>query len=194
MILARFRELADPHQPHPKTDGWKQTVFAYINANPHTFRQNAILAIPTPVPAEFEPALMKALEDPDWGVLRSACEVAGKSGRTAFIRPLCRIVETTHETFVQSAASSSAQALGARVELWEAWCEVITDQDFMSEALTQLALGPLHLPSKSSSGNSNFTREQRFAIRNAWRKFVRNRLGRTAAHRRSHRIPCPDRF
>jgi len=115
---------------------------------------------------------MKALEDKDWGVLRSACEVAGKSGRASFIRPLCQIVETTHQTFVQDAASSSALALGARVELWDAWCEVITDPDFMCTALGQLASGTLDLSSNGSSGNSNFTRGQRFAMRDAWRAFL----------------------
>lgn len=181
VILAQFRELADTNIPRPVDGRWKETVLAFMDANPPTFRQNAILAIPTPVDDPFENALMKALEDKDWAVLRSACEVAGRSGRSSFIRPLCQIVETTHETFVQAAASSSAQSLGARVELWNAWCEVITDQDFMSEALRQLVLGTLDLSSGSSSGNSNFTREQRFAIRDAWRAFIgknRDRLAR----------------
>lgn len=189
VILAQFRELADPKLPRPASDRWKQTVIAFSDANPPTFRQNAILAIPTPVPDEFEPVLMKALEDKDWGVLRSACEVAGKSGRASFIRPLCQIVETTHETFVQSAASSSAQALGARVDLWNAWCEVVTDQDFMSEAVRQLALGTLDISSGSSGGNSNFTREQRFTIRDAWRDFIRKNNGRLA---RGEHVPTDD--
>ncbi|MEO5915470.1 MAG: HEAT repeat domain-containing protein [Luteolibacter sp.] len=189
VLLAQFRELADPTLPRPATDRWQQTLIAFSDANPPTFRQNAILAIPTPVSDVFEPTLMKALEDKDWGVLRTACEVAGKSGRALFIRPLCQIVETTHETFVQSAASSSAFALGARVELWNAWCEVITDQDFMSEALRQLALGTIDLTSGSSSGNSNFTREERFAIRDAWRNFIRKNSGRLA---RGERISADD--
>ncbi|WP_367872867.1 HEAT repeat domain-containing protein [Luteolibacter sp. Populi] len=189
MILARFRELADPNMPRPGTDGWKQTILAFIDANPPTFRQNAILAIPTPVPAGFEPALMKALDDKDWGVLRSACEVAGKSGRVSFIPPLCRIVETTHQSSVQSAASSAAQALGARVELWEAWYEVITDQESMYEALTELAFGTLEIPSRSGGGNRNFTLEQRFAIRDAWREFIRKNHDRLA---RGERLPTGD--
>ena len=189
LILAQFRELADPNIPRPVSDRWKQTVLAFIDANPPTFRQNAILALPTPLPAEFEPALMKALDDKDWGVLRTACEVAGKSGRAAFIRPLCQIVETTHETFVLSAASSAAQSLGARVELWEAWCEVITDQEFMYDALSQLALGTLDIPSRSGGGNSNFTRDQRFAIRDAWREFIRKNHDRLA---KGERLPTKD--
>ncbi len=189
IILTQFRELADPKLPRPATDRWQQTLIAFSDANPPTFRQNAILAIPTPVPELFEIVLMKALEDKDWGVLRTACEVAGKSGRASFIRPLCQIVETTHETFVQSAASSSAHALGARVELWNAWCEVITDQDFMSEAVRQLALGTLDISSGSSGGNSNFTRGQRFAIRDAWRDFIRKNSKRLA---RGERVPTDD--
>ncbi len=190
VILAQFRELADSNMPRPTDDRWKETVLAFINANPPTFRQNAILAIPTPIVEDrFETALMKALEDKDWGVLRSACEVAGKSGRASFIRPLCQIVETTHETFLQDAASSSAQALGARVELWAAWCEVITDQDFMYNALGQLTKSTLDLSSNSGGGNSNFTREQRFAIRDAWRKFLSINHDRLA---RGERIPLND--
>lgn len=117
-------------------------------------------------------ALGESLEDPDWGVLRTACEVAGKSGRKEFIRPLCQGVETTHESFVLSAASDAARTLGARTELWNAWCEVITDKDFMSQAMRELALGTLDLPTGASSANSNFTRAQRFAIRDAWRAFL----------------------
>ncbi len=189
VILAQFRELADPTLPRPATDRWQQTLMAFSDANPPTFRQNAILAIPTPVSDELDPTLMNALEDKDWGVLRTACEVAGKSERASFIRPLCQIVETTHETFVQSAASSSAFALGARVELWNAWCEVITDQEFMSEALRQLALGTLDINSGSSSGNSNFTRSERFAVRDAWREFIRKNSARLA---RGERISTDD--
>ena len=188
-ILVQFRELSDPTLPRPATDGWKQTLLSFSDANPPTLRQNAILAIPTPITDEFAPALMKALEDKDWGVLRSACEIAGKSDRASFIGPLCQIVETTHETFILSAASSSAFTLGARVELWNAWCEVITDQEFMSTAIRQLAKGTLDLTSGSSSGNSNFTREQRFAIRDAWRDFIRKNSERLA---RGERIATGD--
>ncbi len=189
VILARFRELADPKMPRPIDDRWKQTVIAFITSNPPTFRQNAILAIPSPITEEFEKPLLNALDDKDWGVLRTACEVAGKSGRKSFIRPLCQIVETTHETFVQSAASSSAFALGARVELWDAWCEVITDQDFMYAALRELAVGTINLPTSSSSGSSNFTREQRFAIRDEWRAFLTLNRDRLAS---GERLPHDD--
>ncbi len=190
VILAQFRELADPKMPRPADDRWKETVIAFIDANPPTFRQNAILAIPTPIGDDkFEKALMNALQDKDWGVLRSACEVAGKSGRASFIRPLCQIVETTHETFLQAAASSSAQALGARMELWTAWSEVITDQDFMYDALCQLAKGTLDFESNSGGGNSNFTRDQRFAIRDAWRAFLAKNRDRLA---RGERVPLDD--
>ena len=189
VILARFRELADPMTQRPAGDDWKQTVLAFLDANPPTLRQNALLAIPIPISAEFEKPLMKALDDPDWGVLRTACEVAGKSGNKGFIRPLCRIVETTHESFVLSAASDAARALGARTELWNAWCEVIADQDFMFQALRELALGTLDLPTGSSNGNSNFTRGQRFAIRDAWHHFLEENHDRLA---KGERLPPDD--
>ncbi len=70
-----------------------------------------------------------------------------------------------------------------------AWCEVITDQDFMCKALGQLASGTLDLSSNGSSGNSNFTRDQRFAIRDAWRAFLTKNRERLA---RGERVPLDD--
>jgi hypothetical protein len=75
------------------------------------------------------------------------------------------------------------------VQLWNAWCEVVTDQDFMSDALRQLALGTIDIKSGSSGGNSNFTREERFAIRDAWREFIRKNGERLA---RGERVPTDD--
>ena len=43
----------------------------------------------------------------------------------------------------------------------------------MFDALGKLITGTIDLPpSGGASGNSNFTREQRFAIRDAWRGFL----------------------
>jgi HEAT repeat protein len=190
VILANFRQVADPKMPRPADDRWKQSVIAFMDANPPTFRENAVRAIPAPMPDEFMTPLLKALDDEDWGVVRAACEVAGKSGRKDFIPALAQIVETMHATFVQSAAHDAAFALGARVELWAAWCEVITDKDKMYDAVSHLLLGAIDLPpSSGGGGNSNFTREQRFAIRDAWRGFL-------AKHRailgKGGRVPMDD--
>ena len=182
VIIAHFRQLADPKMPRPTDDRWKQSVHAFLTQNPATMRQNALLAIPQPMTDEWEKDILTALEDQDWGVLRTACEVAGKSGRKRFIRPLAEILETVHERFVQNAADNALAQLGARMERWTAWSEVIPDEPVMVEALTQLILGTLALPkSHASVGNSNFTRTERFAIRDAWRAFLKKNHDRLEA-------------
>ena len=173
VILAYFRQIADPKMPRPDDDHWKQSIIAFMGQNPPAFRENAVRAIPIPVPDEFVNPLLKALDDQDWGVIRTACEVAGKSGRKVFIPALAHVVETVHDRWVQRSAHDAVIALGGRTELWAAWCEAITDQDCMHEAVASLISGTIELPeSKGAGGNSNFTREQRFAIRDAWRAFL----------------------
>lgn len=172
-LLAYFRQLADPTIPRPDHDRWKRTLHAFIDANPPAFRENAIRAIPTPITDEWEKPLMIALEDRDWGVVRIACEVAGKSGRKSFIRPLAQVVEGIHESFVQGAAHDAAVKLGGGIELWEAWCEVIPDQERVSVALQRLFVGTIALPTSGvMSGTGNFSRDQRFRIRQTWREFL----------------------
>ena len=192
--LAHFRQLADPKMARPADDRWKQSILAIVDQDPlqtpSVFRENAVRAIPVPVPDEFVKPLLKAFDDQDWAVVMAACEVAGKSGRKIFIPGLAQIVETMHHFFVQNAAHNAAVTLGARTELWTAWCEVITDQDRMHDAVNHLVIGTIDLPpSDGYGGNSNFTREQRFAIRDGWRAFL-------AKHRdllaKGGRIPMDD--
>ena len=159
--------------PRPADDRWKQSVHAFITQNPATLRQNALLAIPQPMSDEWEKDVLTALEDKDWGVLRTACEVAGRSGRKRFIRPLAQILETVDETFVRNAANNALAELGGRMERLQAWCEVIPNEDAMFDAIGELIRGTIVLPKSSgASGNSNFSREERFAIRDAWRAFL----------------------
>src|SRR6185436_6870763 len=103
---------------------------------------------------------------------------------------LAQIVETMHATFVQGAAHNAAVALGARTELWAAWCEVITDKEKMHDAVTHLLMGTIALPQSNGwGGNGNFTREQRFAIRDAWRGFLAKHHGVLA---KGGRVPMDD--
>ncbi len=177
IILAHFRQLADPNIPRPADSArWKQSVHAFISQNPPTLRMGALEAIPVQPRMEDEwvEPVMKALDDKDWGVIRIACEVAGKSGRKEFIKPLVQIVETIPHFFVQNAAHNAALALGVGSELWLAQCQMILVQDQMTSALSNLVVGTIELPkSNDGGGNSNFTRDQRFAIRDAWVGFIR---------------------
>ncbi len=173
LMVAHFRELADNNIPKPSDDSWKFSMLTWIENGPPLLKTSALEAIPQPMPNEFEKPLLNVLNDPDWGVLRVACEVAGASKRPVFIRPLVQIVETVHETFVQNAASNSAIACGATLELWHAWASVITDQERMYDAISALIHGTIDSPpSEGGSGNSGFTRDQRFTMRVAWLDFL----------------------
>jgi hypothetical protein len=173
-LLAWFRQIADPTIPPPAGDEWKDRMLTWIENGPGTLRICALQAIPQPMPEPHVAAVLKALEDPDLGVVRVACEVAGASKRPIFAKPLVQILETERESFTQDAAANAAIQCGAHMELWQAWTSSITSEKRMYEAIRALINGTIELPhSSSGGGSSNFTREQRFAIRDAWRAFLK---------------------
>lgn len=172
-MIAWFCQLADPTIPPPKDESWKDRMLTWVENGPATLRMHALLAIPHPMPDIYEQPLLRALDNPDGGVQRVACEVAGKSKRPIFARPLTQIVETAQENFLQYAAVDAAFECGARYELWQALAAVIPNQDRMVYVIGRLVEGTIELPeSKSGGGNSNFNRDQRFVIRDAWRAFL----------------------
>lgn len=181
-LVAWFRQLADPEVPKPKGEKWKTSMLTWVENGPKALKIAALQAIPQPMGNAAAQAVMHALEDADWGVVRVACEVAGRSKRREFAKPLTHIVETMHESFVQYAARDAAQACGARLVLWEALASTIPFPERLSDAVGVLVSGTIQLPpSDGSSGNSNFTREQRFAIRDAWRAFLQKHRDELAA-------------
>lgn len=187
--VAWFRQIADKTIPKPLDDTWQRSMLIGIEHGPATVRISALKAIPEPMPDDYELPLLKALEDPDWGVLRVACEVAGKSKRPIFARPLVQILETAHENFLQYSAHDAAVACGARWDLWQAWISLIPYQDHMCHAIRTLIDGTVELPAASnSSGNSNFNRDQRFAIRNAWRDFLQKHQQQLSSGKRIQEI------
>jgi hypothetical protein len=172
--VAWLRSLADKDVPKPAGEEWKAGMLTWVDIRPPTLQVCALQAIPQPLSDAAAKAVFSALDDPDWRVQRIACEVAGASKRAEFCLPLAQIIELEHENFLQSAAHEAALACGGRLELWEAWAGVIPDQDRMYEAVRCLMLGTLQMEVVGGGGgNSNFTREQRFAIRDAWRAFLR---------------------
>ncbi len=188
--LVVCRQLADPKFPRPPVEQWKATLLAALKSELPVLRENAVLAIPLPLPDEFEAPLLTALADPDWAVVRAACDVAGKTGRKTFIPALTRLITTIPEHWVRYSADQAASALGARMDLWTAWCEVITDKSEMYFALSHLVHGTIDLgKGKGNSGNTNFTPEQCAAIRDAWRAFLDHNQMRLAA---GERIPIDD--
>lgn len=189
--VAWLRQLADKDVPKPADDDWKAGMLTWVEYGvPPTLKVCALQAIPQPLSDAAAKAVYSALDDKDWRVQRIACEVAGASKRAEFCLPLAQIIELEHENFLQSAAHEAALACGGGLELWEAWAGVIPDQDRMYEAVRSLMLGTLQLEVVGGGGgNSNFTREQRFAIRDAWRAFLRTHEKQLTAGKK---VPPPD--
>jgi hypothetical protein len=187
--VAWFRQLSDTTVPKPEGDDWKRSMLTWVENGPKALKIAALEALPQPLEDMAVKPVLKALEDADWGVMRVACVVAGKSQRPEFASPLVQIIETCHESFLQHAARDAAHACGARLKLWEALASTIIYNDRMCDAVRQLVLGTIDLPpSKGSSGNSNFTREQSFAIRDAWRTFLQKHRDELAAGKK---VPPP---
>ncbi len=188
-LVAWFRQLSDTTVPKPEGDDWKRSMLTWVENGPKALKIAALEALPQPLEDAAVKPVLKALEDEDLGVMRVACVVAGKSQRPEFATPLVQIIETCHESFLQRAARDAAQACGARLKLWEALASTIIDKDRMCDAVRQLVLGTIDLPpSNGSSGNSNFTREQSFAIRDAWRTFLQKHRDELAAGKK---VPPP---
>lgn len=173
-MIAWFRQLADKTLPPPPGEEWKASMLTWIESGPSTLRICALQAVPQPMPEAHVQAVLEALEDPDLGVVRVACDVAGASKRPVFAEALVQIVETEREMFTQDAASHAAVACGARMELWQAWTTTIPHKKRMIESIQALVKGTIDLPhSRQGGGNSNFTRDERFAIREAWSDFLK---------------------
>jgi hypothetical protein len=189
-LVAWFRQLADKEVPKPKGDQWKSSMLTWVENGPPALKVCALQALPQPLSDAAAKAVLHALEDEDWRVQRIACEVAGASKRAEFCRPLAQIIELEHESFLHHAAHHAALACGAKLELWEAWAAVIPDKECMTEALGHLIRGTIRLPeSNGSGGNTNYTREQRFSIRDAWRTFLQQHQKQLAA---GEKVPPPD--
>lgn len=188
--VAWLRQLADKEVTKPKGDAWKSSILTSMEYGPTALKVCALQALPQPLSDEAVKAVLKALDDEDLRVLRVACEVAGKSKRAEFVRPLSQIVELEHESFLQGSAYQAALECGARLELWQALAGAIPEKECMHMAISSLIRGTLHLPeSNGSGGNTNFTREQRFAIRDAWRVFLQQHQKQLAA---GDKVPPPD--
>lgn len=193
-LVIYFRQLADPAVPRPPVEEWQQSLQAFISQNPATLRENAVRALPLPVTEEWRPYLLKALEDEDKGVIRVACEMAGKSGDSGFIKPLAQIVEVERHAWVLRAASNAAWTLGARIEIWEAWAERLIDKETADEAFQSLKYVIQEVDSQEVTGSGssmNLAREDLFELRARWRNFLQSHRDALVAGKRfSYRDPA----
>jgi hypothetical protein len=174
-LVIYFRQLADPAIARPSAEKWQQSLQAFISQNPATLRENAVRALPLPITDEWRPYLLKALEDEDRGAILAACEMAGKSGDSGFIKPLAQIVEVERHPWVRRAASNAAWTLGARIEIWEAWTERLIDKETADDAFQSLkyVIGEVNSQEVKGSGSDlNVAREDLFELRARWRSFL----------------------
>lgn len=174
--LAWYYQLADASIPRPDDPSWQSKVQAGIGNGPVASRIAALLAVPQPMPKAFEAPVLRALDDPDWGVMRVACEVAGQSKLPVFAPSLAQIVETAQEGFLYRSAVQAAIACGGRLELWHALANTLPDDSRLTESLGTLITATIDLP-KSSGSSSGFGEKalglsERQAIRDAWHTFL----------------------
>lgn len=187
-MVAHFRELADARVPHKERQPWRDSDLTWLTNGPPLCRASALQAVPQPLTDAAAQEVLKALEDRDLYVLRTACEVAGKSARPEFARPLAQVLESSGDSHLQAAAHDAALACGARMELWEALAATIIHKERLADAIAKLINGTLALPRTHSSGNTNFTRDQRFQIRDAWRAFLHQHQRQISAGKK---VPAP---
>lgn len=180
-LVAWFRQLADPAVVKPDGMAWKSSMLTWVEKGPKGLKIAALEAIPHPFSAEAVKTVIQAFADEDWGVRRVACEVAGKSGRSEFVSGLVRLVETAHESYLNRAARNAAIHCGAKMEVWEALASTIVVADLSSDALHDLVVGTIELPFSGSAGANGCSLEQSFAIRDAWRAFLRKHRKTLAA-------------
>ncbi len=174
--LAWYYQLADASIPRPEDPSWQSRVQAGIENGPAASRIAALLAVPQTMPQAFEGPVLRALADPDWGVMRVACEVAGKSELPVFAPRLVQIVETAQEGFLHRSAVQGAIACGARLELWHALANTLQDDSRLTESLGTLITSTIDLP-KSNGSNGRLSQKalslsEREAIRDAWHTFL----------------------
>lgn len=168
-ILLYFQWLADEAPPRPSH--WLQMLDAFGAAGQYPLRESALRSIPQPMPAECTKFVTRGLADPDLGVCRAACAVAGKSGDKELIKPLLEIIATEHHDWLLREASNAAQALGAGFDLLEVWADRLAEERLYHLALDALQT-VLEVPSGGYSGRTDLIRTERLELRKAWKEFL----------------------
>jgi hypothetical protein len=158
-------------EPGPRPARWLEMAEAFGTGCHFPLNETVVRSIPDPMPPECAKLVHGALANRDYGVCRAACEVAGKSGRQEFIKPLLEIIATEPHEWLLRAASDAARRLGAGYELLETWADRLDN-----EGLEQLALDNLQtiftgLPGQWS-GRTDLGRGERLELRKQWRAFL----------------------
>ena len=168
-ILLYFTWLVD--KPPPRSDRWLNLVEAFGPNTRFPTRVAVLNSIPQPLPDECLEFVKARLSDPDLGVCRVACTVAGKSGNKSFLAPLLEIIATEHHEWLLREATDAARRLGAGFDLLDTWADRLTEEHLYGLALDCLQTVVEGLPG-SSSGRTDLTRGERIELRNQWKRFL----------------------
>ncbi len=172
-FLLYFEAVA--RKPGPRPDGWERKVAVFGENCHYPAREAALRSIPEPVPQGLFTFVRGRLEDPDLGVVRAACEVAGRTKDPSFLKPLLEIIATENHEWVLREATEAARRLGAGVDLLLVWADRLGDEHLVGLALDALEKVIDGLPG-GSSGRTDLSRSERLALRNEWQQFLKLHL------------------
>lgn len=169
-FLLYFHSFAGKEGPRP--DNWQRLVEAFGEHARYPVQEAALQSIPEEVPPGLSNFVRRLLEDPDRGVMRAACAVAGRTRDRSFIKPLLELIATENHEWVLSEATEAARKLGAGVDLLLVWAERLGDEHLYGLALDALEKVIDGLPG-DSSGRTDLSRSERLALRAEWQAFLK---------------------
>ena len=175
-------------EPGPRPSRWLEMADAFGNGSHFPLNEAVVRSIPSPMPPACAKLVERALANRDYGVCRAACEVAGKSGRKEFIKPLLEIIATEPHDWLLRAASDAARELGAGYDLLDVWADRLDDETLYPIAMDNLQTVLEGLPG-SYGGRTDLGRTERLELRKQWKAF----LGEHAADiRAGKKFKLPD--
>lgn len=169
LILLYFEWLANEPQPRPAR--WREMLDAFGAATQYPIRLAALRSIPRPIPATCREYILQRLADPDLGVCRAACTIAGESGNGEYLKPLLEIIATEHHEWLLREAGNAATKLNAGFDLLEVWADRLNEDGLYQIALDTLGT-VLEVPRGNHSGRTDLTRAERLDLRERWKGFL----------------------
>jgi hypothetical protein len=180
-ILLYLWQLADERIPRSSRSA--EILDAFFVTSHWQMREAAVLALPAELDERWLSKLSQALRDEDYGVVRSACRVTGKSGHREFAESLVNIVAAENNRALVLAASEAAESLGAGGPLLAAWADRLSDSSLWSDALDFLQQRTVAWD-HGWGGRTDLTREERLELRGHWRTFLEQHGATIAAGKR----------
>jgi len=159
------------NEPGPRPARWLECAKAFGDGNHYPLNETVVRSIPELFLDDCVPLVERAMANRDFGVCRSACEIAGKTRRKEFIKPLLAIAATEPHEWLLRSAGNALQSLNAGYDALEVWAERLVDEAVYPIALDKLQVVIEDLPG-SYSGRTDLSREERLELRRQWKTFL----------------------